>query len=99
VAVLISDSFGRAWRIGTCAVAIGCAGLAPVRDQRGETDRFGRVLKVTQPASADQLAAAAALVMGEASEGLPVAIIRGFALAGSGVAMDMVRAPADDLFG
>ena len=76
VAVLISDSFGRPWRIGTTAVCIGCAGISPLHDQRGGKDLAGRELKVTQPAIADQLAATAAVLMGEAAEGLPLAIIR-----------------------
>lgn len=77
VAVVISDSFGRPWRIGTVNVAIGLAGLAAVIDQRGETDRDGRVLQATQIALADAVAAAAGLVMGEGAEGLPVCIVRG----------------------
>jgi coenzyme F420-0:L-glutamate ligase/coenzyme F420-1:gamma-L-glutamate ligase len=77
VAVVIADSVGRAWRIGTSALAIGCAGLEPLWDQRGDVDMFGKVLEVTEVAVADQVAAAANLAMGEATEGTPVAIVRG----------------------
>jgi coenzyme F420-0:L-glutamate ligase/coenzyme F420-1:gamma-L-glutamate ligase len=77
VAVVIADSVGRAWRLGTAALAIGCAGLEPLWDQRGDVDMFGKVLEVTEVAVADQVAAAANLAMGEATEGTPVAIVRG----------------------
>ncbi|MGE0669129.1 MAG: coenzyme F420-0:L-glutamate ligase [Sphingomonadales bacterium] len=77
VGVVIADSVGRAWRLGTVALAIGCAGLEPLWDQRGDVDMFGKVLEVTEVAVADQVAAAANLVMGEATEGTPVAIVRG----------------------
>jgi coenzyme F420-0:L-glutamate ligase/coenzyme F420-1:gamma-L-glutamate ligase len=77
VAVLISDSFGRAWRNGVVNVAIGAAGLPSIVDRRGEYDREGRVLEMTEVALADAVAAGAALVMGEASEGTPVVIARG----------------------
>ncbi|NNM00537.1 MAG: coenzyme F420-0:L-glutamate ligase [Gammaproteobacteria bacterium] len=75
--VIINDSFGRPWRIGTVSVALGAAGVATVADRRGETDLDGRILETTQPAFADQLAAAAALLQGESDEGLPVVIVRG----------------------
>ena len=77
VAVLISDSFGRAWRNGVVNVAIGAAGLPSILDRRGEYDREGRALEMTEVALADAVAAGAALVMGEASEGTPVVIARG----------------------
>jgi coenzyme F420-0:L-glutamate ligase/coenzyme F420-1:gamma-L-glutamate ligase len=77
VGVVVADSVGRAWRIGTSALAIGCAGLEPLWDQRGDVDMFGKVLEVTEVAIADQVAAAANLVMGEATEATPVAIVRG----------------------
>ena len=77
VAVVISDSFGRPWRMGTVNVAIGIAGLAAVVDQRGEPERDGRVLQATLIALADAVAAAAGLVMGEGAEGIPVCIVRG----------------------
>ena len=76
-AVLISDSFGRPWRMGVTNVAIGLAGMAALVDQRGATDRDGRVLQVTQIALGDAVAAAAGLVMGEGDEGLPAALRRG----------------------
>ncbi len=80
--VLINDSVGRAWRNGTVGIAIGCAGLKPLNNQIGEQDLFGNVLEVTEPAVADELAAAASLVMGQAAEACPVVLARGFALAG-----------------
>jgi coenzyme F420-0:L-glutamate ligase/NADPH-dependent F420 reductase len=77
VAVIVSDSLGRAWRMGTAGHAIGAAGIGPVRDRRGEIDLFGRELKATVIGVADEIAAAASLVIGEAAEGSPVAIVRG----------------------
>jgi len=77
IAVIISDSLGRAWRMGTTGTAIGAAGLAPLIDRRGEKDLFGRTLQATLVARADELAAAASLVIGEAAEATPIAIIRG----------------------
>ena len=77
LAVLISDSFGRPWRLGVCGVCIGCAGLRPLVDLRGTPDRSGRALQITEIAVADQLCGAAALVGGEASEGRPVVLVRG----------------------
>lgn len=79
VAVLISDSFGRAWRLGVCGVCVGCSGLRALVDQRGSLDRSGRALQVTQLAVADQLCATATLVCGEAAEGRPMVIVRGVA--------------------
>ncbi len=79
--VIINDSFGRAWRNGTVGVAIGCAGLQPLHNQVGERDLFGNVLEVTEPAVADELAAAASLLMGQAAEGCPVVLARGLELA------------------
>jgi len=79
-AVVIADSMGRAWRVGTVGTAIGCAGLTVVEDKRGTgRDLFGRVLQATQIAIADSIAAAAALAMGEGDEGTPAAIVRGAA--------------------
>lgn len=77
LAVIISDSLGRAWRMGTTGSAIGSAGLRPLRDRRGEPDLFGRELQATVIGVADEIAGAASLVMGEAAEGTPVAIVRG----------------------
>ncbi|MET1754693.1 coenzyme F420-0:L-glutamate ligase [Novosphingobium sp. RD2P27] len=77
-AIVIADSMGRAWRIGTAGTAIGCAGLTVVEDKRGTgRDLFGRVLQATQIAVADSVAAMAALAMGEGDEGTPVALVRG----------------------
>ncbi len=98
VAVIISDTFGRPWRRGLTDVAIGVAGMEPVTDLRGETDSFGKVLEVTEVATADEVAAAADLVMGKA-EGIPVAVVRGVRwTAGTGGAASMVRPPTEDLF-
>ncbi len=99
VAVLIIDSHGRAWRLGTVGVAIGVAGLQPLTDLRGEADRYGRPLRVTQVATADEIAAAASLLMGQAAEGTPVVIVRGAPYrAGEGRLADLLRPRAQDLF-
>jgi coenzyme F420-0:L-glutamate ligase/coenzyme F420-1:gamma-L-glutamate ligase len=79
-AIIINDSHGRAWRIGTCGVAIGCAGLPPVWNQRGLRDLFGYELHSSEECIADELAAAASLLMGQSSEGRPVVVIRGYQL-------------------
>lgn len=78
VGVIINDSIGRAWRIGTVGHAIGVAGLPAVVDLRGNTDMFGRELLVSEEAVADELAGAASLLQGQGAEGLPVVLIRGF---------------------
>lgn len=78
VAVIISDTHGRPLRMGEINVAIGVAGIKPIRDRRGEKDLFGYVLRIKQTAIADELASAAELVIGQANEGIPVAIIRGY---------------------
>ena len=75
--MIINDSMGRAWRLGTTGHAIGVAGLVPLWNQVGEHDLYVNELRVTEPATADGLAAAAALVQGEAAEGSPVVWIRG----------------------
>jgi coenzyme F420-0:L-glutamate ligase/coenzyme F420-1:gamma-L-glutamate ligase len=101
IGVIITDSFGRAWRLGVCGTCIGCAGLIPLADVRGRPDRFGRPLRVTQIAVADQLAAAAALVMGEADEGRPIVVVSGVPpeyVAGEAPARDLVRPIDADLF-
>jgi coenzyme F420-0:L-glutamate ligase/coenzyme F420-1:gamma-L-glutamate ligase len=77
-AVIISDTHGRPLRMGEINVAIGVAGIKPIRDRRGEKDLFGYVLRVKQTAVADELASAAELVIGQANEGIPAAIIRGY---------------------
>jgi coenzyme F420-0:L-glutamate ligase / coenzyme F420-1:gamma-L-glutamate ligase len=78
--VIINDSMGRAWRNGTVGVAIGTAGLDPLYNQIGNVDMFGNVLEVTEPAVADELAAGASLVMGQAAEARPVVLARGAGL-------------------
>jgi coenzyme F420-0:L-glutamate ligase / coenzyme F420-1:gamma-L-glutamate ligase len=97
VAVIVSDSFGRAWRQGTTDVAIGCAGLTPLLDLEGERDATGYALHATVIAVADELAGAAELVRGKL-DGIPVAIVRGFAAAGDGDAQELVMPPERDLF-
>ncbi len=99
VAVLITDSHGRAWRLGTVNLAIGVAGMLPIADFRGHRDRFGYSLRITTVARADELAAAAGLLSGQAAEGLPVVHIRGAGYPrGEGRAVDMQRSVERDLF-
>jgi coenzyme F420-0:L-glutamate ligase/coenzyme F420-1:gamma-L-glutamate ligase len=98
VAVIISDSFGRTWRVGQTNVAIGASGMAAVRDYRGEHDPVGRELVVTQIAHLDELASAAELVMGKLDR-TPVAIVRGYEWSpAEGGASDLIRPTVDDLF-
>lgn len=97
--VIVSDSFGRPWRRGVTNVAIGAAGLPALIDRRGDADREGRRLEVTEVAFADAVAGAAALVMGEGAEGRPVALVRGLnwsALAST--AAQLLRPAHEDLF-
>jgi len=100
VAVIISDTHGRPLREGEINVAIGVAGINPIRDRRGETDLFGYVLRVKRTAIADELSSAAELVIGQASEGIPVAIIRGYPYPRSekAKAVDLIRLKEKDLF-
>lgn len=99
VAVIINDSHGRAWRNGTVGVAIGSAGVPALLDLRGKPDLFGRPLRITQVGMADELAAAASLMMGQASEGTPIVLIRGLECAArEGSAADLVRPKEMDLF-
>ncbi len=100
VAVVVSDTFGRAWRKGVVDVAIGCAGLAAVVDLRGTADAMGRDLVATEVCVADEVASAAELVMGKASS-VPVAVVRGIDpawLRRGSVAEEILRPPAEDLF-
>jgi len=100
VAVVVSDTFGRAWRRGTTDVAIGVAGIAGIVDLRGTTDALGRELLVTEVCVADEVAAAAELVMGKA-KAVPVAIVRGVdphLLREGSVRDEIVRSHAEDLF-
>jgi len=100
VGIIVSDTFGRAWRKGLVDVAIGCAGIAAVVDLRGSEDAKGHQLQVTEVAVADEIAAAAELVMGKA-DGIPVAIVRGLDagwLRESSVKAEIVRPSSEDLF-
>ena len=100
VGVIVSDTFGRTWRRGVTDVAIGCAGVAAVVDLRGTEDAYGRELMVTEVCVADELAAAAELVMGKAT-GVAVAVVRGVNpewLREGSVRAEVVRRPDEDLF-
>lgn len=102
VGVVVSDTFGRPWRRGVTDVAIGAAGIKVIVDLRGTTDAYGRELAVTEVAVADEIAAAAELVMGKAS-GVPVAIVRGvdpmvLTDGSSSVREHLLRSPREDLF-
>lgn len=100
VAVIISDTHGRPLRRGVINVAIGVAGMEPIWDRRGDVDLFGYVLRVTQVAVADELASAAELLMGQAGEGIPVVIIRGYKYRPSeqATARELIRPREQDLF-
>ncbi|MDH5374930.1 MAG: coenzyme F420-0:L-glutamate ligase [Candidatus Bathyarchaeota archaeon] len=100
VAVVVSDTHGRPLREGEINIAIGVAGISPIKDRRGEKDLFGYVLRVKRTAIADELASAAELVIGQADEGIPVAIIRGYNYPESedAKATDLVRPKEQDLF-
>ena len=98
IGVIISDTFGRPWRVGIVNVALGIAGVPPVVDLRGSVDDTGKDLHATVLAVSDDLAAAAGLVMGKTSR-TPVVIVRGFeAGAEPGTGRDMIRSPSEDLF-
>jgi coenzyme F420-0:L-glutamate ligase / coenzyme F420-1:gamma-L-glutamate ligase len=97
VGVVVSDSFGRAWRQGTTDVALGVAGIAPLRDLRGTTDASGHLLESTQIAIADEIAGAAELVLGKARQ-VPAAIVRGVDARGDGSATELVMPRERDLF-
>jgi coenzyme F420-0:L-glutamate ligase/coenzyme F420-1:gamma-L-glutamate ligase len=97
--VIINDSMGRAWRNGTLGLAIGSAGVEPLDNQIGDKDIFGNVLEVTEPAVADELAAAASLVMGQAAESCPVVLARGAGLKPSeGGSAGLLRDKSMDMF-
>jgi coenzyme F420-0:L-glutamate ligase/coenzyme F420-1:gamma-L-glutamate ligase len=99
LAVVINDSFGRAWRQGTAGVAIGAAGLPALIDLRGRPDLFGRKLEVSVSGFADEIAAAASLVMGQADEAAPVVVIRGLRWsAPESTAASLIRPSNEDLF-
>lgn len=97
IAVVVSDTFGRPWREGLVDVALGCAGIAPIDDQRGGRDRSGRELVVTTPATADQLAAAAGLLM-QKDAGVPAVWVEGVPVGGDGSIREILRKPEEDLF-
>ncbi len=100
VAVLISDSHGRPWKMGTVGVCIGCAGLPALWDQRGLTDLFGYELVASEECIIDELCAAATLVMGQSSEGRPAAVVRGYRrpAAADAPARSIQRPAEKDLF-
>jgi coenzyme F420-0:L-glutamate ligase / coenzyme F420-1:gamma-L-glutamate ligase len=99
IGVIISDSFGRAWRRGTCGIAIGAAGLPSLIDLRGQPDLFGRTLEVSIIGFADEIAAAASLLQGQAAEAQPVVLVRGLDWAAPvAPAADLIRPLEEDLF-
>ena len=99
IGVLIIDSHGRAWRNGTVGVTIGIAGMPGLHDLRGQADLFGFTLRITQVGVADELAAAASLVMGQAAEGTPVVHVRGFPYPGRDSSLqELIRPKEQDLF-
>jgi coenzyme F420-0:L-glutamate ligase/coenzyme F420-1:gamma-L-glutamate ligase len=100
VAVIVSDTHGRPLRMGEINVTIGIAGIKPIRDRRGEKDLFGYVLRIKQTCIADELASAAELVIGQAAEGIPAAIIRGYKYQKSETALakELTRPKEKDLF-
>jgi coenzyme F420-0:L-glutamate ligase / coenzyme F420-1:gamma-L-glutamate ligase len=99
VGIIINDSFGRAWRLGTIGTAIGVAGVPGLLDLRGAPDRCGRPLRVTEVGIADEVAAAASLLMGQTAEGRPIVHIRGFPYPlRPGTAAELMRPPQMDLF-
>ena len=99
IGVIVNDSFGRAWRLGTIGTAIGLAGLPGLLDLRGTPDRTGRALRVTEVGLADELAAGASLLMGQAAEGRPVVHVRGFPYRRrEGNAAELIRPRHMDMF-
>lgn len=100
VAVIVCDTHGRPFRMGEINIAIGVAGIVPIRDRRGQKDLFGHKLRVKQTCIGDELASAAELVMGQSNEGIPVAIIRGYKYKAveNVSAKDLTRSKEKDLF-
>ena len=99
IAVIVSDSFGRPFRRGTVGIALGAAGLPAVIDWRGQPDLFGRMLEVTETGFADEIAAAASLVQGQAAEATPIVLVRGLSWsAPDAPGLALVRPPEHDLF-
>ena len=102
IGVIMNDSFGRPWRYGAIGVAIGAAGLPSLWDRRGERDLYGKVLRVTQQAPADELASAASLLQGQGAEGVPLVLVRGYTFdpinAPVRPAAHLIRDESEDLF-
>ena len=99
VKIIVNDSAGRAWRNGTVGIAIGTAGFEPLFNQVGEVDLYGNILEVTEAAVADELAAAASFVMGQAAEACPVVLLRGATLKPSRAdSRSLLRDKAQDMF-
>jgi coenzyme F420-0:L-glutamate ligase/coenzyme F420-1:gamma-L-glutamate ligase len=96
--VIIADSFGRPFRRGSVGVAIGASGVTALWDRRGEKDMYGKTLEVTRVSVADCIASAAALILGDAGEEIPVAVIRGLDYLGDGRAKDILRTRDEDIF-
>jgi len=98
-AVIVADSFGRAWRRGTVGIALGAAGLPSLVDLRGRPDLYGRALRASETGFADEIAAAASLLMGQADEALPAILVRGLDWSGdANPAQHLIRPEAEDLF-
>ena len=97
-AVVIIDSIGRAWRQGTVGTAIGVAGMPALLDLRGKPDMHGRLLETSELGLADEVAAAASLLMGQADERCPAVLLRGLAFTGEGAARDLLRPRTMDMF-
>jgi len=98
IAIVINDSVGRAWRLGTVGIAIGVSGMSALQDKRGEADLFGFKLRTTEVATADEVAASASMLMGQSDEGMPAVLVRGLRRIGNGRAADLVRPKTQDLF-
>jgi len=99
IAVVINDSLGRAWRRGTVGIALGAAGLPALADLRGRPDLYGRPLQVSETGFADEIAAAASLLMGQADEATPMIVVRGLTWsANASSAAQLLRDPSEDLF-
>ena len=98
VGVLIIDSFGRPWRLGTCGTCIGSAGIVSLNDYRGRTDLAGRKMEVTEVAQADEIAAGASILMGPSDQALPIVVVRGLDFCGTGQAADLNRPVDQDKF-
>ena len=98
VGVLIIDSFGRPWRLGTCGVCIGSAGIVTLNDYRGKSDLAGRKMEVTEVAQADEIAAGASILMGPSDQALPIVVVRGLDFGGNGLAADLIRPVDEDKF-